>query len=120
MNHGQVLQLGVPADIYERPVSRFVADFIGEANVLAGTAVGLDAAFVAIRPERIRIEPAGGAGVRGIVTEITYLGATTLCAVALDGGATVKVDRGDLPAGLMPGQAVSCVMPPDALLPLED
>ncbi len=120
MNHGRVLQLGVPSAIYERPVSRFVADFIGEANVLPGAMVGLDAPFAAIRPERIRLDRAGGPGVRGVITEITYLGATTLCAVTLEDGQAIKIDRGDLPAGLAPGQDVTCVMPPDALLPLED
>lgn len=37
MNAGQILQLGDPREIYERPRSRFVADFIGETNLLAGT-----------------------------------------------------------------------------------
>jgi spermidine/putrescine transport system ATP-binding protein len=37
MNQGNVLQVGVPADIYEQPTSRFVADFIGETNFIEGT-----------------------------------------------------------------------------------
>ncbi len=37
MNEGNVLQVGAPDDIYERPTSRFVADFIGETNFLSGT-----------------------------------------------------------------------------------
>ncbi len=36
MNHGQVLQIGTPEEIYERPASRFVADFIGETNFMGG------------------------------------------------------------------------------------
>ncbi len=36
MNHGRVLQVGTPAEIYDRPTSRFVADFIGETNFLEG------------------------------------------------------------------------------------
>ncbi len=39
MNRGQILQVGTPADIYDRPRTRFVADFIGQANILAGTLV---------------------------------------------------------------------------------
>jgi spermidine/putrescine transport system ATP-binding protein len=41
MNDGRVLQLGVPAEIYERPRNRFVADFIGQTNFLQGTIVRL-------------------------------------------------------------------------------
>ena len=120
MDQGRVLQLGIPSAIYEQPVSRFVADFIGEANVLPGALVGLDAPYAAIRPERIHLDPANRNGLRGVIRDITYLGATTLCAVLLDNGQTIKIDRGDLPADLAPGQAVTCVMPPDALLPLEE
>lgn len=36
MNHGKVLQIGVPEDIYEHPTNRFVADFIGETNFIEG------------------------------------------------------------------------------------
>ncbi len=123
MNHGRVLQLGRPEDIYERPVSRFVADFIGEANVLPGDLVGLpEAAFAAIRPERVELvlgRP-GEIGLAGRVVEVTYLGAVTSCAVVLDAGPTIKAERRDLPGRLVPGQAVTCLFPPDALLMLED
>ncbi len=129
MENGRVLQLGAPDDIYERPNCRFVADFIGEANVLPGGLVGLDAPFAAIRPERVVImlgsESAGQAGLMvqaglaGRITDVTYLGATTSCVVALDGGAIVKVERSDLPKGIQPGQVVRCLFPADALLALE-
>jgi spermidine/putrescine transport system ATP-binding protein len=42
MNQGQALQIGSPAEIYERPNCRFVADFIGETNFLQGTLVQLE------------------------------------------------------------------------------
>lgn len=41
MSEGQILQLGSPSDIYEKPSSRFVADFIGETNLLDGHVVEL-------------------------------------------------------------------------------
>ena len=121
-----MLQLGAPDDIYERPNCRFVADFIGEANVLPGGLVGLDAPFAAIRPERVMIGfgPDGEAdsrpqaGLPGRVTDVTYLGATTSCVVALESGSTVKVERSDLPKGIRPGQTVRCLFPADALLAL--
>ena len=40
MNHGVIEQIGTPTDIYERPASPFVADFVGKANVLAAVALG--------------------------------------------------------------------------------
>lgn len=40
MNHGVIEQVGTPQDIYERPATAFVAEFVGKVNVLAGTALG--------------------------------------------------------------------------------
>ena len=122
MDHGRVLQLGRPGDIYERPNCRFVADFIGEANVLPGSLFGFEAPYVAIRPERVLLstkEDTENNGFRGHVIEVVYLGATTSCTVALHGGPVVKVERSDLPTGLGPDRTVVCHFPHDALLPLE-
>ncbi len=108
MNQGQVIQMGTPAQIYEYPNSRFVADFFGTANLIEGkithAAAGLvtlhtdalqvpltvrddqpvtlgDTAWVAIRPEKIRLSKAppaaGDPGVNqltGVVWELGYLG----------------------------------------------
>jgi iron(III) transport system ATP-binding protein len=52
MNAGKIEQLGTPEEIYERPVSEFVARFIGAANVLAGTAADAEHVTVAGRPVR--------------------------------------------------------------------
>ncbi len=121
MDRGRVLQAGRPQDIYERPTTRFVADFIGEANVLPAALVGRPGGgAVAIRPERVTVSVGDGAGLPGRVLDVTYRGATTSCSVALDAGYTVKAERYDLPAGLAPGAAVRCVLPQDALLALED
>src|SRR5260370_9347420 len=40
MNGGKILQIGTPEEIYERPSARFVADFIGETNLLEATRIG--------------------------------------------------------------------------------
>ena len=37
MDQGRVLQIGTPVEIYEQPASRFIAEFIGESNLLNGT-----------------------------------------------------------------------------------
>ena len=94
MNAGKIVQVGTPQEIYNRPATRFVADFLGEANFIDGQVAGLDAhlrietpagALLAeaehapkgavrvsccVRPERIRIAPATeaaeGADVAGL------------------------------------------------------
>jgi spermidine/putrescine transport system ATP-binding protein len=119
MNAGRIVQLGTPADIYERPLTRFVADFIGEANVLPGSLFGLDAPAVAIRPERVTLAPPGAAGLAGRLTEITYLGADTICEVALDEGGTLKAVLRDAPHAAV-GDAVACMIASSALLPLAE
>ena len=115
MNQGRVLQLGRPDDIYERPVSRFVADFIGEANVLPGSLVGLpEAAFAAIRPERVGLSTdltPGQPSLPGRVADVTYLGATTSYAIVLDAGPTIKAERRDLPGRLVAGPARALRVP---------
>ena len=120
MSYGKVLQMGPAVEIYERPTSRFVADFIGETNFLEGrvksirgeeaivaipaweqelagiataaVAVGEDVA-VSIRPEKIQLveEPTiKQNNLEGVVVRTTYIGSDTH--VYLDvRGATIKV-----------------------------
>ena len=56
MNKGRVEQVGSPTEIYERPRTRFVADFIGEINILEE-----GGRLRALRPEKIRLVAADGA-----------------------------------------------------------
>ena len=51
MNEGRIVQIGSPRDIYERPKTRFIADFIGSTNFLAGRIVARDAASGQLRAE---------------------------------------------------------------------
>jgi len=46
INHGHIEQVGAPAELYDRPVNRFVASFVGESNFLSATAVGNEAEVV--------------------------------------------------------------------------
>ncbi len=109
MNEGRVEQIGAPSEIYHRPISRFVADFIGESNFLDvelggsangvvrlgdGTLVpcrhgsaepGSKQASLMVRPESIRISTAAdalGPGLRGRVLQTSFLGNQTRVAVA--------------------------------------
>jgi putrescine transport system ATP-binding protein len=53
MNHGQIVQVGTPSDIYEFPATRFVADFIGSVNMFEGKLIEDEPDFVRIRCEDI-------------------------------------------------------------------
>ncbi|HEU5442542.1 MAG TPA: ABC transporter ATP-binding protein [Steroidobacteraceae bacterium] len=53
MEHGRIVQVGTPAQIYESPVNRFVADFIGSVNLLEGRVVAADAHELTVRCESI-------------------------------------------------------------------
>jgi iron(III) transport system ATP-binding protein len=91
MNQGRIEQIGMPTDLYRRPASRFVADFIGEANLLPvavddGTVIvggyrfayrqpGITAgpATLMARPEAIQVET-GADGLRGRVRSAFFMG----------------------------------------------
>jgi spermidine/putrescine ABC transporter ATP-binding subunit len=113
MHRGRLEQLGAPADLYERPRSRFVADFIGESNFLSGRVVGSAVAGVAfetrrgaklhaagagvtpgaavlfVRPEKITLTREAGAqaeAIPGIVRDVVYVGESRRYNVELDTG----------------------------------
>jgi putrescine transport system ATP-binding protein len=115
MNQGRLVQVATPSEIYEQPNSRWVADFIGDVNLIEGrvaektpsmTAVATtsagtiraaasaaksgDSVAVALRPEKIRIgrevPPASMNAVEGEVTAIGYLGDFSIYKVKLADG----------------------------------
>jgi putrescine transport system ATP-binding protein len=53
MNHGQIVQVGTPTDIYEFPATRFVADFIGSVNMFEGKLIEDEPDFVRIRCDEL-------------------------------------------------------------------
>ena len=92
---GRIEQVGAAAEVYESPATRFVAEFVGTSNVLAGPAAATllgDARTVAIRPEKIRVVPVGTApatgeiAVDGVVSEVVYVGAETRVVADVPGG----------------------------------
>ena len=118
MSAGRVLQTGEPREIYDNPKSRFVADFIGESNVLPGAMVGRSSdILVAVRPERIALSaPTSGlpGRIRGTVTSVTYLGLDTLYEIVLENGDRLRSRCRQSVAGLDAGQAVVLDWPSDA------
>ena len=120
MSEGRFLQVGAPGDIYETPATRFVADFIGNVNLMDGTldvddsdhcVIGCAdckhyvghgitgsegmAVTVALRPEKIslsRDKPMGEHNmVQGTVKEMSYFGSYTVFHLQLASGAVLKV-----------------------------
>ena len=95
MNAGRIEQIGSPAEVYEDPVSPFVAGFVGTSNVLTGdaaTAVSGSSNPITVRPEKIRMLDAtdsaadGECTITGHVEAVIYLGAVTRYRVRLDVG----------------------------------
>ena len=94
MADGKIQQIGTPTDIYNEPKNAFVADFIGESNILDGVMLAdykakfaghvfecLDSGFepnepvdVVVRPEDVDIVPADKGMLKGVVTSVTFKG----------------------------------------------
>ena len=89
MNKGTIQQIGTPEEIYNRPRNRFVADFIGEANLLDGGRVGRPGTTLIVRPEKISVGPAPDKKHRAIAVTVqsqTFLGSDTLVDANLEDG----------------------------------
>jgi spermidine/putrescine transport system ATP-binding protein len=116
MRDGLVLQVGTPQAIYDNPNSRFVADFIGEANLVPGHVLGRSEALtVAVRPERVTLARLNGhaARAKGEVAGATFLGLDTLYEVLLD-GARVRARVRDAGETFKPGDTVALHWPETA------
>jgi spermidine/putrescine transport system ATP-binding protein len=139
MNAGKVEQLGSPEELYERPTTRFVADFIGTTNLLHGKVeddgtVRLSSGELApcanqrltpgsevdlsVRPESIRlVDDDTPLGLRGTVEQAAYLGTTVSYQVRTGGGLTLTVLTPKTDTRLPAGTDVVITWPPaDALV----
>ena len=123
MSEGRLMQVGAPADVYETPATRFVADFIGNVNLMDGR-LAVDAAdhcvvecgdcrhyvghgitgtegmavTVALRPEKIHVSRHAPAeadfnAVKGTVREKSYFGSYTVYQLELASGARLKASQ---------------------------
>jgi spermidine/putrescine transport system ATP-binding protein len=145
MNAGRIAQIGTPQEVYESPADAYVADFLGAANLLTvevaervlGGASTLSlgelslstanevpaapgaSAQVVIRPERIRVEPHGSAGVNrvpALVERLVYLGAATQVMLRLATGESLQaVTPNEDAAAWSQGTPVHAYLPADAL-----
>jgi putative spermidine/putrescine transport system ATP-binding protein len=95
-DNGKIVQVGAPADVYERPATEFVAGFVGVSNMLER-----DGRRFTVRPEKIRIlddgERSTGEHVEaGTIADVAYAGMVTRYVVALDDGGELQVVRQNL------------------------
>jgi len=90
-NEGKIVQAGSPAEVYERPGSRFVADFVGSSNIISpefSVAHGGPDAWASLRPEKITVlsksqnPPKGYATTDGKVAAVHYQGAVIRVVIA--------------------------------------
>jgi len=119
MNHGRIEQVGTPEEVYRRPATRFVAEFLGDANLLAvrsgrvelfglpvqGSAEGT----TVIRPEDLVITASGDA-VQATVTSVLYQGSRLRLSATVAGHERpllVSAVPGELPGTPSPGDRVS-------------
>jgi putative spermidine/putrescine transport system ATP-binding protein len=135
MRAGNLEQVAEPAELYARPATAFVAEFVGTMNRVPGelaadgtvatlgarvpAADGHDAApgpvDVLVRPEALALSPADGGN--GIVAVRTFLGAVTRVSVLLSGDTEVRVDvPSTTAAALAPGASVQVTLPPSEVL----
>jgi putative spermidine/putrescine transport system ATP-binding protein len=137
MKAGKVEQLGRPRDIYERPATRFVADFIGASSVVEGVAVDRQTVELAgavrlalhlpralrvgegiqllIRPERIELPSVGHDALTAKIVSVMYLGDHSEVRLEIAGGTRILATvRGE--ANLQAGDSVAVRLPPHAFL----
>ncbi len=144
---GRLAQVGTPAELYERPRSRSVAEFMGAGNIVPARVTGPGAllfptlgatgaadtgsltgdVYVAMRPERLRAAPGDTAGpnaVAGVVAESAYRGVLLDQRVRLANGAALLVSQsladGAAAAALPVGTAVTVSWRPEACIVMPD
>ena len=138
MQKGKIAQIGSPREIYFAPQSRFVAEFIGAANIIEAPienghlvlpggrqAIGGDANMTAavamIRPETIRVVETGSAPLSGMIDSVSFIGDRQRLVIS---GASSKQITVDAPNSVeaKAGERVGLLISPDAvrLLPLEN
>jgi iron(III) transport system ATP-binding protein len=136
IDRGRLIQAGTPRELYRRPTSRFVAEFLGETNLLAGRVVEIsngrtvvetsgghitaprsgaaalgEQILCSVRPESMRLVGGQEGGtLQGRVLEVTYLGEMAQYTVALKDGAVARV------ASLNPGSDLTGLVGRDVRL----
>jgi spermidine/putrescine ABC transporter ATP-binding subunit len=134
MNKGNIAQIGTAEDLYERPITRFVAEFIGESNVIEGTATNgvfvakggarfplaaepaQETALMVVRPEKFSFAASLEApdALPGVVAGRVYVGDCTRYLIEVAGGLRliVKVQNRQITSHAPQGEKVGLLLDP--------
>jgi spermidine/putrescine transport system ATP-binding protein len=144
MAGGQIAQIGSPEDVYEQPADAYVADFLGISNLMEATVTrhgqgccyiqlgefeltagcgaidATGAVKIAVRPERVHLEPFDATGVNRVpamVERLVFLGSATQVIVRLAPGARVQalVHNDGEPLAYEQGTPLQVYLPPEAV-----
>jgi putative spermidine/putrescine transport system ATP-binding protein len=127
-NDGKIVQVGTPEEIYERPRTRFVADFVGSSNVLSpafAQATGGGNRWASLRPEKITVlrgkqkRSARDNGAEVSVAAVHYQGAVTKLNTITAAGESLNVSVPSSAGRFKEGERVSLRWPPKALHVME-
>lgn len=137
-NHGVLQQIAAPKEVYERPANRFVAEFLGDINILplsdvsatsdgaqalfegqsllSATSLGSPSKTLAVRPEYMSLcltQPSTGNAIKATLRDLTYLGAETQLSLTTPGQVSLmlSVPTAALPADFTPGAMVWVTWP---------
>ena len=146
LRDGRIVQTGTPVELYRKPRSRFVAEFLGETNLIrtqasgtgAETSLSIEAGtfrahldeehtgecLVSIRPEAITLkEPGTGGTLPGKLLHSTYLGETAQHLIELKGAPDIKVAQlnpfAPTTIAPSPGDEVALYLSPTDVVPID-
>src|SRR5215475_8838784 len=127
-NEGKIVQVNTPARIYEKPESRFVADFVGSSNVLPpafAASYGGAAKWTSLRPEKVDVFPAGSpvpqghAHTDGEIKAISYHAAVTRVSVET-GNLRIAAEVPAAGSSFKEGGKVRLIWPKAAMVTMEE
>ena len=131
-NNGRIEQVDTPRQLYMRPATTFVANFVGTSNVIEGDrahVLGGSAQAFSIRPEHVRVSREFSlahdlASVSGVVRDVQYHGASSRIEIDLDGGGRLvaSMSNGENGGASLPasGEAVHAYWSRAAMVPLKE
>ena len=123
-NEGKIIQVGAPEDIYERPKTKFVADFVGSSNVLTpafSKSAGGPEKWASLRPEKIGVmpgkekPPTWHQSASAAVAAIHYQGSVTRLNARTPNGETINVTVPSSLKKFVEGESIMLHWPKEAL-----
>ncbi|BCM18733.1 ABC transporter ATP-binding protein [Mesorhizobium sp. J8] len=145
MNAGSAEQIGTPEEVYERPATAFVADFLGKANMLSGTVSRSDgpilvalasgqtvnvqapkplaqgsAVTVVVRPQKLSVGGASANRLPGRIVSASYLGGSAIYEVDIGGKTNIRANAAIDGRVLREGEAIELGFDPDDCVLLDE